>query len=132
MKYKYPLLLALFLIALISSAILSFVPASDVCNLEAGCYNVQNSQYNSLLGIKNSYIGMLVFLAAILLIYSQIKNPSIVKRKLIYLMTIIGAIIAIFFLAIQIFVLHAYCQYCMMVDLSMIAALITIIFYWKK
>jgi len=132
MKYKYPLLMLFFIIALIASAILSFVPTPDVCNLEAGCYTVQNSPYNSILGIKNSYLGMLIFLAAIILIYFQIKNPSLIKRKLIYLMTIIGAIIAVCFFAIQVFVLHAFCKYCVIVDFSMIAALIVVLAYWKK
>ncbi|MCX6749273.1 MAG: vitamin K epoxide reductase family protein [Candidatus Pacearchaeota archaeon] len=132
MKYTYPLLLALFLLALIASAILSFVPTPEVCNLEAGCYTVQTSSYNSILGIKNSYLGMLVFLAGIILIYSQIKNPSLMKRKLILAMTIAGAGIAILFLAIQMFILHAFCKYCLVVDLSMIAALATILFHWKK
>ena len=132
MKYKYPILMLFFIFALIASAILSFSSVQDVCNLEEGCYTVHNSSYNSILGIKNSYPGMVLFLVTILLIYSQIKNPSILKRKIINLMTIMGAGIAIFFLIIQIFVLKAYCQYCLIVDFSMLAALVTILVYWKR
>jgi len=121
-----------FVIALIASAILSFSSVQDVCDLKEGCYTVHNSSYNSILGIKNSYPGMVLFLTTILLIYSQIKNPSIRKRKIINLMAILGAYIAIFFLIVQIFILKAYCQFCLIVDFSMLAALVTIIVYWKK
>lgn len=132
MTYKYYILLAFFLVSLTASIILSFVPVQDVCNLKEGCYTVYNSSYNSILGIKNSYLGTLLFMAGILLIYSQIKNPSRLKRNLISIMTIIGAGIAIFFLIIQFFVLKAYCQYCLIIDFSVLAALITIIIYWKR
>lgn len=132
MKYKYYVLLAFFLISLTASIILSFVPVQDVCNLREECYTVYNSSYNSILGIKNSYLGTLLFTVGIILIYLQIKNPSILKRNLISIMTIIGASIAVFFLIIQFFILKAYCQYCLIIDLSMLAALITLFIYWKK
>lgn len=132
MKYKYYVLLAFFLISLTASIILSFVPVQDVCNIREECYTVYNSSYNSILGIKNSYLGTLLFTAGIILIHLQIKNPSILKRNLISIMTIMGASIAIFFLIIQFFILKAYCQYCLIIDLSMLAALITLFIYWKK
>jgi len=129
---KYYILLGLFLLSLIASAIISFVPTSDVCNLEAGCYTVQNSQYNSLLGIKNSYFGAVIFIGLIFLTYSQIKNHSIVKRNWIHLLTILGSIVALSFLYFQQFVIHAYCKYCLIVDFSMLAALITLFILWEE
>jgi len=131
MKYKYYVILAFFLISLIASIILSFVPVQDICNIREGCYDVYNSSYNSILGIKNSYLGTLLFAVGIVLIYLQIKNPSILKRNLIRIMTIAGASIAVFFLIMQFVILKAYCQYCLIVDLSMLAALITLFIHWK-
>jgi len=131
MRYKYYILLALFLISLAASIILSFVPVQDVCNVREECYTVYNSSYSSILGIKNSYLGVVLFTAGIIFISLQIRNPSILKRNLIRIMTVIGASIAVFFLIIQFFVLKAYCQYCLIVDLSMLAALVTLFVYWK-
>ncbi len=130
---KYEILLILTMIALLSSAILSFVPAQEVCNIDdEGCSVVYNSSYNNLLGIKNSYYGVCIFLLLFLLIYYQIKKPTDVKRNIIHATIILGSVLALSFLYIQEFILHAYCKYCVMVDISMLIALGITLYSWKK
>ena len=127
---KYQILFILFLISLISSATLSLAPIEKICNLEEGCSIVQHSIYSSTLGIKNSHYGVLVFLFLTIITISQIKNPTKFKILIIKLGIWIGAIIAIYFIYLQKFVLGAFCKYCMTVDLSMLTAL-AIILFWK-
>ena len=134
---KYKILLVLFAIAFIASAILTFVPTEDACRLggegtENGCISVQNSEYAKTFGIRNCHMGFVIFLFLLGLTYSQIKAPRSIKRQMIHLGTIIGTIIALYFLYIQEFVLHSYCKYCLVVDFAMVAAFIIMAVKWRK
>jgi len=132
-KFKYEILLVLVIISLLSSLILSFAPAQEFCDVnEEGCGVVHTSSYNYTFGIKNSYYGVFIFLFLSLLIYSQIKKPDNIKRNIIHLAIIFGTIVATAFLYIQQFVLNAYCEYCVIVDVCMLLSLLVIIFNWKK
>lgn len=129
---KYKILLILFLIALLASLILSFLPIAEICNPEIGCEVIHHSSYNYIFGIQNSYFGILFFALGALLIHSQIKNATKQKKNLIHAAVIIGSIIALYFLYLQQFILKSYCIYCLTVDVSMLLALLVIIFNWKK
>lgn len=126
MNTKYILLLVLLLIALGSSAILSFKPLSDICNIEEGCYLVQNSIYAYAFGIKNSIYGVGIFSLLSILTLLQIFKHSDKTEKFLKLSLIVGSIIAVYFLILQIFTLKAYCKYCIVVDLSILLALLVI------
>jgi uncharacterized membrane protein len=130
MKYKF--LLVLFIISFISSILLSFVPVSDVCNLNIGCDVVQDSSYNYTLGIKNSYLGILAFAMGSFLIFSQIRKPTEKKKKIIEWMVGIAALVSLYFLYLQRFIIEAYCEWCLVVDFSMLIALVLILVYRKE
>lgn len=131
MKYKYPILLAISLIALAGSLLLSFTPASLICTT-GGCTAVHNSPYNFTFGLQNSYYGVAIFLILSTLIFLEIKKPSKVKKKLINVAIITGSIIAFYFIYLQKFVIGSWCQYCLVVDSSLILALFLIILFWEK
>ena len=123
---KNILLLILLLTALASSAILSFKPLSEICNIEEGCDLVQNSIYAQTFEIKNSVYGVGIFAFLSILALIQIFRHSNKMEKFLKFSLIIGSAIAIYFLILQIFVLKAYCKYCMVVDLSVILALLVL------
>lgn len=129
---KYNILLILFTLSLASSLVLSLTPISEICDPGAGCSVVHHSVYNKTFGIQNSHYGVVIFALVILLTLSQLKNPTKNKKNLIHAVIIIGSLIALYFIYLQQFVLNAYCKYCMVVDLSMLAALLIIIFKWKE
>ena len=150
-KFKYEILLVLAIISLLSSLILSFIPVQEFCDIEKisslastgninelesqyeeGCGVVHSSSYNYTFGIKNSYYGVFIFLFLSLLIYYQIKKPTNIKINIIHLAIIFGTIVATVFLCIQQFVLNAYCEYCVVIDVCMLLSLLVIIFNWKK
>ena len=133
MKFsKYHIILALFLISLISSIILSVKPTSEICDVSSGCEVVYYSAYSSFLGIQNSYYGTVIFALLIILTFTYLINPTRNKKAAINLSILIGGLVALYFLYIQSFVLKAYCQYCLIVDLSMVIALILIFPELKK
>ena len=133
-KIKYPILLALAVLSLISSIVLSLPSGStgDCLLGGTGCNIVHSSEYNYLLGIQNSYYGIAIFFVLSILIYLQIKKPEKIKKNLIHLAIIFGSLFALYFIYLQHFVLNAYCDYCLIVDFSMLISLGIIIANWKK
>ena len=127
MKYKYEIILGLITIALASSIIISIKPIPEICDPNSGCDVTLNSAYAFTLGIKNSYMGIIGFSAIFLILLSHIKNPTHKKKKVITFLLVLGSAIAVYFIAIQFFVLKAYCNYCLIVDISLIIALIFLI-----
>ncbi len=129
---KYEIILGLFLISLASSLILSFGTLSILCGTNSGCEVVHFSQYNYTFGIQNSYFGIVFFSIMVLLTLWHLIKPDEDKRALINLAIILGTIVVLYFLYIQIFVLHAYCQYCLVVDSSVILCFLLIFSDLKK
>ncbi|HUW43769.1 MAG TPA: vitamin K epoxide reductase family protein [Bacillota bacterium] len=133
MKYKYQILLVLFLISLAVSLILAITPTEDLCTIEGkGCDAVQSSKYVETFGIKNDYYGIVVFLFLTILTFLQIKKNIKIRRFLINAGVIISSIFALYFIYIQQFIIKAWCTYCLIVDISTLMALIIVISSWKK
>ena len=129
---KNKTLLIIFIICLIASAILSFIPPEIACGGEnTGCYAVQDSGYEQTIGIKNCYFGLIAFGIITILTIMHIKNPKKYTKKLITSGLLIGSIFAIYFIYLQVFIIKACCQYCMVVDIGTLLALI-IIFAWRE
>lgn len=131
-KAKYTTILVVFILALLASAVLSFISIEKACGgIQTTCYAVQTSQYEKTFGIKNGYIGLFVFSIMAILTFIHIKNPSKYKKQLITTGIIGGTLFALYFLYLQFFVIKAMCKYCMVIDLGMILEL-GIILLWKE
>ena len=72
---KYKILLILFIISLVSSLMLAFIPNGETCNVEDTCNAVQASKYSETFGIKNSHYGVAIFLFLTILTFSEIRKP---------------------------------------------------------
>ena len=129
---RYHVILALLIISLISSIMLSSSPISLICNISSGCETVHYSDYNYTFGIQNSHYGVVIFSLLVLLLFSYLINPTQNKKALINLAIIGGSLVALYFLYIQHFVIEAYCRYCLIVDASVIICLILILPELKK
>tara|TARA_Y100000310_G_scaffold278033_1_gene296237 strand:+ start:706 stop:1131 length:426 start_codon:yes stop_codon:yes gene_type:complete len=134
-KRKYEILLALFLISMVSSLILSFnllKPIPLICDVTEGCFIVQNSEYSKTLGIENAYLGLVFFVSLSLLTFLQIKNPKKEQKILINFGAVIGGVWSFYSLYLMGYVIQAYCRYCTVLDISSIIALFVVILFWKK
>lgn len=131
-KLKYKILLILFVICFIASAILAFVPAEQACGgVQTTCYAVQTSQYESIFGINNAYFGLAAFFLIGILAFLQIKKKEKIRKDLITYGVVFASLIAIYFLYIQFFILDAICKYCMVIDSATLLSL-GIILFWKE
>lgn len=127
-KIKYKIILAIFILAFISSFLLSQgFGCTDACS-------VTSSKIKSFILDKevNGYTGMIIFLFLLIITFFQIKEPTKIKKALIYAGIFVGSIIAIYFIYLQIFILEAFCKYCMVIDVGLLISLILILIKWKN
>ncbi len=126
---KYKTIMFLISLALLSSIILTFIPIEQACGLEtSGCYQVQTSEYEKIFGIKNVHLGLVAFISLLIITHLHRKKPTKKTKKIILSGLIAGSTIAIYFLYIQFFVLHAICKYCIITDIGILLALTIMIF----
>lgn len=121
---KYKAIMFFLLLAIVASTVLSFVPINKACGASAGCSIVQASQYENTFGIKNAHLGLVAFTALFIITLLHDKKPTKRRKQLILTGLIIGSAVAIYFLSLQFFVIHAICKYCMVADGGIILSLI--------
>lgn len=83
------------------------------CSVTGGCEVVLTSIYSKILGIPVSLLGSIFYLLILIgaFAYLESKNDKFLKWSL--LLTIPGFIFALWFVYVQIFILHSYCIYCL-------------------
>ncbi len=84
-----------------------------LCTADGGCGVVRNSPYAAPFGIPLPLIGVLFFLIAL----CAIAIPR-ARRRLLLPLSLAGSVAGLSYLAIQAFVLHAFCPMCLVVDVS--------------
>ena len=128
---KYKIFLFVFAISLISSIIITTNSSTGVCTIGGGCDTVNNSDYGSTFGIKNSIYGIFIFSFMILLTAIHIKRPNRHIRRIIHAAVLIGGAIALYFLYLQFFVIRVFCNFCLVIDFGLFIALIFLFWLWK-
>ncbi|NQV11851.1 vitamin K epoxide reductase family protein [Candidatus Uhrbacteria bacterium] len=83
------------------------------CNIVHGCEIVTNSVYSMIGPVPVALLGVLYYLAIMLAVLIYWDTGRIKIMKLAGLMTTAGFVMSLYFLAIQAFVLNAFCQYCL-------------------
>jgi uncharacterized membrane protein len=83
------------------------------CNIIHGCDVVTNSVYSMIGPVPVALLGVLYYLAIVfaVILYWDTKRKKIMQ--LAAWATTAGFIMSVYFLIIQAFVLHAFCQYCL-------------------
>lgn len=113
MKNKYSVFLLIFSLAgFFDSAYLTILHYKHVippCTISLGCEKVLTSQFATILGIPLGVFGSLFFLTLIFLLLLGLN-------KYFKLLTLAGVVVSLVLLYIQAFILHAYCQYCLLVE----------------
>ena len=96
-----------------SLAIEHYEGVTPPCSLVSGCEKVLSSSYSEVLGIPVSLPGAFFYIlvAAGVLAYLEGKHEKLLRYAL--LMTVFGLLASIWFVVLQVFVIHAYCLYCM-------------------
>lgn len=119
--------LSLFL-AFYSYTIYENTYGPDVVSCTGGCSVVHSSNYGIIAGVPVSVLGAILFtLQAAILLWHAVHPHKFVVGKLVYASFIFAPLGALGFIAIQKFVLGAWCQQCLVVD---IGALLAAALWW--
>lgn len=113
-------------------AIKKLVGSPIVCSGFNGCGVVDASPYSSIAGIPVAVFGTLFYAITILLLVQFLLR----KQKRIFTVTsallIGGGVVAVALIGLQAFVIHAWCQYCLISDTIGIINALLIIYLLKK
>jgi uncharacterized membrane protein len=114
------LLLSLTILVQKTSNNLSIHNVCSAISPKSQCQVVQQSNYGKIFGIDNPWYGIIGFTAIILLIVAQLINPLWIRRMIISLGAIFSGTLTIWFLYVQIYLLKAFCIFCVMLDITSI------------
>jgi len=98
-----------------------FARVAPVCvGGSGGCETVQSSRYATILGIPVSVLGLVGYAG---LLFSTVLRGE-VAVYLGFLISLVGTLFSIYLTYLEVFVIHALCQWCLVSAAIMVAALI--------
>lgn len=127
------ILLILSLAGFFDSSYLTILHYKNIippCALARGCETVLTSQFSTILGIPIALLGSLFFITLIFILL--LENQKNEFFKYFKLLTLAGVAASIFLFSIQAFILHAFCQYCLLSEIIILAIFISSFFFTRK
>lgn len=83
------------------------------CTVFNGCEAVTTSPYSLIFGVPVALLGVFYYLSVLLLTLFYFDSKKSCLPRYIAWLTCVGMTASIWFVFLQLFVLHAICQYCM-------------------
>ncbi|PIZ94558.1 MAG: hypothetical protein COX81_03195 [Candidatus Magasanikbacteria bacterium CG_4_10_14_0_2_um_filter_37_12] len=83
------------------------------CGVNGGCDIVTSSVYSTLFGIPVALFGTLYYLSILLLVVFYLDKKKIKILLWISRITVVGFLASIYFVYLQLFVIHSICYFCM-------------------
>lgn len=84
------------------------------CTLLAGCETVTTSGYATLMNVPVALLGSIYYLGVISLLFWYLQKENLKILQHVKYLTIAGLAASAYFVYLQIFVIGAICQYCML------------------
>ena len=86
-----------------------------ICNVQnlTGCNIVASSSYSYLFGIPTAEYGLLFYGALFVLAAFELVIFDRLLRRLLQLGAVVGTLFSLYSVALQLFVIHALCIYCL-------------------
>ena len=102
------------------------------CGPLHGCETVAQSQYSRIAGIPVAVYGVALSLVLLSLALAWIRTDRPGLLDLHYGLSLVGVIFEIYFLALQLFVIHAVCVWCTTYGLSLILRFLVAMVIWIR
>ncbi len=105
------------LVGFIDSAYLSISRVLDAnvpCTLTHACDTVLKSEYSLILGIPVVFLGVIYYLTMFFGAYGYLEFASSTYLKFVAALSVMGLVFSGWFVYVQLQILHAICQYCML------------------
>jgi len=133
MEYRKGLIFILLAVNIFLSFYLLYAELASVegiCLTGFNCKTVQESPYSAIFGIKLSVLGIIFF--SVLLIISILDYKDKIKKIILPIVSLIGAVFASYFLFLQFFIIKAICSTCLVIDSFAILISILAVFNYSK
>ena len=106
----------------------------SVCNVsdKISCDIVNRSVYSEFYGIPVALIGLLGYIAFIVVSYLLIRNNNRLYKRLLFGMALIGFLFSLYLTYIEAFKLYAYCPVCILSAIIITAILIISIILLRR
>ncbi len=117
MKLKRIFLLILSIAGFFDASYLTILHYKNIippCTIAKGCETVLTSQFSTILGIPISLIGSVFFLILIILLLLGFF-------RYFKILILLGVLISVNLFFIQAFILHAFCQYCLLSEVIILS-----------
>ena len=116
--------LKLIMIAILIIAIIGFIDATHLtishfngselnCGVNGGCNTVTTSKWSTIFGLPTALFGSLYYLFIAFMSFYYLQNKKDVVIKILKHLPIAGFLMSLWFVYLQLFVIHAICIYCM-------------------
>lgn len=112
--------------------ILHYENAIPPCSIAKGCEIILTSKFASFANIPISLIGSAYYLATIVLSLIFIEAKQEFTFRLLFIIISFGAVFALGLILVQIFILKAFCQYCLVSDFISLILLGIVFFGFKR
>lgn len=123
MKNKsFILLLILAILGFFDSSYLTILHYKNVtppCETAKGCETVLTSQFSTIAGIPVALVGAIYFL---FLIFVILQNGFLFRYFKLF--AFLGVLASLYFFYTQAFILHAFCQYCLLSEVIILGIFI--------
>ena len=112
------IVIVLFIIAILGFTDASFLTIEHFRNVippctTAGCETVLTSPYSTMFGIPVALLGMIYYLLISIGLFAHIEGKHEPSLRAVLLVTIVGFIMSMWFVAAQAFLIHSWCLYCL-------------------
>lgn len=123
MKNKsFILLLILAILGFFDSSYLTLTHYKNIappCEIAKGCETVLTSQFSTIAGIPVALVGAIYFL---FLIFVILQSSWLFKYFKLF--AFLGVLASLYFFYTQAFILHAFCQYCLLSEVIILGIFI--------
>lgn len=86
--------------------------------LTGGCELVTTSEYSIMLGIPVALLGAIYYFSQLILMIAHFESKSLVPLRLAAQISIVGLLASLYLVSLQLFVIHAICDKCMLSAIS--------------
>lgn len=102
------------------------------CGPLHGCETVAASEYSKILGIPVAVYGVVLSLVLLTLAIAWIRTNKPALLDVHYGLSLIGVIFEVYFLTLQVFVIHALCIWCTLYGISLVARFLVVMVIWVR
>ena len=103
-----------------------------VCGPLHGCETVATSEYARIGGIPVAVFGVALSLLLVTLALAWIRTDNPILLDLHCGLSLIGVIFEVYFLSLQVLVIHAVCVWCTLYGLTLIARFVVALVIWIR